>query len=73
MDPVAIVVVAAVGLLYIAAISYAVVLVTRTRILNDVEKLVWVAAVILFPVVGSIVWFAAGPHPFGLRLGNSVS
>ncbi len=27
----------------------------------------------LVALVGSIVWFAAGPHPFGIRISRDLS
>ena len=54
--------------LYIAAIAYAVVQINKTRQLNNLEKLVWTLGVLLAPVVGGILWYVAGPHPFGIRL-----
>ncbi len=57
-----------VGLLYLAAIVYVVVQVFRSDELSELERWVWVIAIVCFPLVGSIVWFLAGPHPFGIRL-----
>ncbi len=53
---------------YIAAVVYAIVQVVRSKALSDVERLVWILAVVFFPLVATLVWFIAGPHPFGLRL-----
>jgi hypothetical protein len=64
----AIVLGAAVGACALAAIVYAIVQITREQDLSDLEKLVWIVAVVCAPVVGSLVWYFAGPHPFGLRL-----
>ena len=54
--------------LYIAAIAYAAVQINKTGQLNDLEKLVWTLGVLLAPVAGGILWYFAGPHPFGIRL-----
>lgn len=67
MDPfslIAVVVAAA----YIAAVVHAIVQVIRSKELSDLERVVWVLAVVFFPFVATLVWFIAGPHPFGLRL-----
>ncbi|MFB6610801.1 PLDc N-terminal domain-containing protein [Agromyces sp. NPDC056379] len=57
-----------VGIAYLAAIVCVVSLTFRSAELNELERWVWVIAVICFPLVGSIVWFAAGPHSFGIRI-----
>ncbi|TFD45685.1 hypothetical protein E3T55_18720 [Cryobacterium frigoriphilum] len=54
--------------LYAAAIIFALVQIQRTVDLTPPERLVWTVAVLCAPVIGSLVWFALGPHPFGLRL-----
>lgn len=54
--------------LYVAAIVYALVQISRSEALNRVERWVWALAVIIFPIIASLVWFIAGPHPFGLKL-----
>lgn len=55
-------------LAYVAAIVYACVQVSRTNQLVHAEKLIWMAVIVLAPLVGALVWGLAGPHPFGLRL-----
>jgi len=67
----AILLAAVVALGYVAAIAYAIVQVVRTRVLSEIEKVVWIAAILFAPLLGSVVWYAAGPHPFGLRLTRS--
>lgn len=62
---------AAAGILYVAAIVFAIVQISRTSALNPIEKLIWIVAVICVPLIGSVIWLAAGPHPFGLRFGPS--
>jgi len=56
---------------YVAAIAYAIVQVVRTQVLSEIEKVVWVVVILFAPLIGSIVWYAAGSHPFGLRLTRS--
>lgn len=68
MDVVSVLVFALIAALVLAVFVFAIAQIVRTESLNSVEKVVWVAAVLFFPVVGSIVWFAAGPHPFGIRI-----
>ncbi len=53
---------------YLAAIAYAIVQIVRTRDLSDIEKGVWMITVVFAPLFGALVWYWAGPHPFGLRL-----
>ncbi|ANJ27352.1 PLDc N-terminal domain-containing protein [Agromyces aureus] len=67
MDPFSLIVVV-VAAAYIAAVVYAIVQVIRSKELSDLERVVWVLAVVFFPFVATLVWFIAGPHPFGLRL-----
>lgn len=64
-------IVAPVGALYLAAIIYAIAQITRTESLNQVERWVWALAVIIVPFIASLVWFIAGPHPFGLKITTS--
>ncbi|WP_168197081.1 PLDc N-terminal domain-containing protein [Agromyces laixinhei] len=59
---------AVVAIGYLAVIVWVVSRIFRTEELNELERWVWAIAVICFPLVGSIVWFAAGPHPFGIRI-----
>lgn len=61
-----------VGIGYLALIVWVVLRIMRTEELNELERWVWVIAVICFPLVGSIVWFAAGPHPFGIRISRDL-
>ncbi|RNE63704.1 PLD nuclease N-terminal domain-containing protein [Cryobacterium tepidiphilum] len=39
--------------------------------LSETEKAVWVIVIVLAPLLGSIAWYVAGPHPFGIRLTHS--
>jgi uncharacterized membrane protein YdcZ (DUF606 family) len=59
---------AIVGIAYLALIVWVVSRIFRTEELNELERWIWTIAVVCFPLVGSIVWFAAGPHPFGIRI-----
>jgi hypothetical protein len=61
---------AAAALGYVAVFAYAIGHVARTRVLSAIETVAWVT-VVLFALLGSIVWYAAGPHPCGLRLVRS--
>lgn len=61
-----------VAVLYIAAIAYAIVRIARTRDLSEVEKALWMIGVVFSPLLGALVWYFAGPHPFGLRLTPKV-
>ncbi|TFB54718.1 hypothetical protein E3T34_14995 [Cryobacterium sp. TMT1-62] len=36
------------------------------------EKVLWMIAVVFAPLLGALVWYLAGPHPFGLRLTRQV-
>lgn len=62
----------AIAALYIAAITFALVQIYREADLNEIEKAIWFVAVLCAPVVGSLVWYAAGPHPFGLRVNSDL-
>jgi len=64
----ALVIALVVGSAYVAAIAYALVQIVRTEQLADIEKIVWIVALLGAPVIGAAVWYFAGPHPFGLRL-----
>ncbi|HWU32036.1 MAG TPA: PLDc N-terminal domain-containing protein [Humibacter sp.] len=70
MEPTVVVVVGIVGLLYVGALAYAIAQIARTPSLNRLEKWVWSAVVVIFPLIGSIAWLVGGPHPFGLGLGD---
>lgn len=61
-----------VAVLYVAAIAYAIVQIARTRDLSEVEKDLWMIAVVFAPLLGALVWYFAGPRPFGLRLTRQV-
>ncbi|MBC7596246.1 MAG: PLDc N-terminal domain-containing protein [Kineosporiaceae bacterium] len=61
-----------VAVLYIAAIAYAIVQIERTRDLSEVEKALRMIGVVFAPLLGALVWYFAGPHPFGLRLTQKV-
>ena len=71
MNPLAIVLIAVV-VAYLAAIAYAIVQIVRSQDLSDVERIVWVVAVLCAPFIGSLVWYFAGPHPLGLRITRQV-
>lgn len=64
----AIFIASALAALYAAAIAYAIVQIWRTSELSELEHWVWTIAIVLFPLGGALVWFIAGPRPFGLRL-----
>ncbi len=68
MDVLAVAIVVPLAAFVLAAFVYAIAQITRAPELNDIEKLVWVLAVVFFPVVAALVWFLAGPHPLGLRI-----
>lgn len=70
--PAALAIALVVGALYVGAIAYAIVQIVRTRELSDVERLIWVVAVLWAPLIGALVWFFAGPHPFGFRLTRQI-
>ncbi|TFC30269.1 hypothetical protein E3O53_10105 [Cryobacterium sp. TMT2-18-3] len=36
------------------------------------EKVLWMIAVVFAPLLGALVLYLAGPHPFGLRLTRQV-
>lgn len=57
--------------LYVGAIVFAIGQIARTESLSPVEEVAWIVAVFCVPLIGAIVWFVAGPHPFGLRIGRS--
>lgn len=52
----------------LAVIVYAIVQIGRSSDLTGAEKVVWVIGVLCAPLIGALVWYFAGPHPFGLRL-----
>jgi hypothetical protein len=63
----------AIPMLFLAAATvYTIIRITRSRDLNSTEQIVWVLAVLCFPLVGMLVWFFAGPHPFGLRISRDL-
>ncbi|GAB2829603.1 hypothetical protein GCM10027022_20720 [Alpinimonas psychrophila] len=70
METFAIVAAILAGALYLATITYVITQITRTSGLNPTEKAIWVVAILTFPLVGTIVWFVLGPHPFGIRVGD---
>ena len=49
-----------IGLLVLIADIYAVLKIAQSRT-DDVKKALWIAIVILFPIVGVIIWYLAGP------------
>ena len=72
MDPLTAVLMILVAVGYLGAIAYAITRIVKSEELSELEQWVWIAALVFFPVVSAIVWFAAGPHPFGLRLSRSI-
>jgi Phospholipase_D-nuclease N-terminal len=68
MDVLTLAIVVAVGALVLGVVVYVVVQITRAPELNQTEKAVWILAFVFFPLVASLVWFLAGPHPLGLRI-----
>ncbi|QAY74047.1 hypothetical protein ET445_12570 [Agromyces protaetiae] len=62
----------AVGAVWLAAIVYLVVQIWRSDELSEIERWVWFAGVVFFPLVSMLVWYLAGPHPFGLRITREV-
>ncbi|MBC7596996.1 MAG: PLDc N-terminal domain-containing protein [Kineosporiaceae bacterium] len=61
-----------VAVLYLAAIAYAIVQIARTRDLSEVEKALWMTAVVFAPLLGALVWYVARPHTFGLVLTDKL-
>lgn len=53
---------------YVAAIAFALTQIYGTTDLSIAEKTMWTVAVLCAPVIAGIIWFAAGPHPLGLRV-----
>lgn len=70
--PLAVALASVVAVLYIAAIAYATVHIARIRDLFEVEKALWMIAAVFAPLLGALVCYFAGPHPFGLRLTYKV-
>ncbi|PWC06276.1 PLDc N-terminal domain-containing protein [Mycetocola zhujimingii] len=58
------------GAAYLAALAYGVVQIARTRDLSRGERNLWIVGFLVFPLIASLVWFFAGPHPWGLRWGT---
>jgi hypothetical protein len=48
------------GLVILIADIYAIVMILQSSA-KSIEKLLWSLAVILFPLIGLIVWYFAGP------------
>ena len=48
------------GLIILIADIYAIVMILQSRA-RDIEKLLWVLAVLLLPLIGLVIWFFAGP------------
>lgn len=65
---IAVTVATAAVLVYVAAITFACVQVSRSSQLVYAEKLIWMAVIVFAPLAGALFWGLAGPHPFGLRL-----
>lgn len=53
---------------YVAVIIYAITQIRREPTLNSFERIVWILAVIFFPLMAGFVWLFMGPHPLGLRI-----
>lgn len=58
------------GAAYLVALGFAVVQILRTGGLTSAERAIWIVGFLVAPFVAAIVWFTAGPHPFGLRFGT---
>ncbi len=58
------------GAAYLGALAYGVVQILRTGGMTRAERTAWVVGFLLSPVIAAILWFATGPHPFGLRFGT---
>ena len=67
----AVAVAGAAGAAYLAAVAYAVVSVLRSPELEFLGRALWVAALVCVPLLAAIVWFVAGPRPFGAGLSLS--
>jgi len=48
------------ALLILIADVYAIVMILQSSA-KDIEKLLWVLAVLILPLIGLIVWYLAGP------------
>jgi len=59
-----------VAAVWMAAIVFALATVARERSLSTTERRIWIGAVLVAPLPAALVWFALGPHPFGVRLGR---
>ncbi len=49
-----------IGLLILALDIFAIVKIIQSSA-SDIEKILWILCVLIFPVAGMIVWFFAGP------------
>ncbi|NQX34069.1 PLDc N-terminal domain-containing protein [Herbiconiux sp. VKM Ac-2851] len=58
--------------LYLAAVIFAIVQISKSSELNSTERSIWIIGVVLAPVWGAIAWYALGPHPFGLRVSRNL-
>jgi Phospholipase_D-nuclease N-terminal len=54
--------------LYVGAIVYALIQINKSEELSGLERPVWMLVVIFAPLIGALVWYIAGPHPFGVHL-----
>ncbi len=48
------------ALLILIADIYAIIMILQSSA-RDIEKLLWILAVIILPLIGVIIWFFAGP------------
>lgn len=55
------------GILVLLADIFAIIKVVQSRA-SDGKKVIWVAVIILLPLLGLIIWFFAGPGDKKLRL-----
>lgn len=50
----------------------AIVSIARSRTASGLEKAVWVLIVLIFPLIGAILWFVIGRRPRGQQSGGSA-
>ncbi|WP_022888809.1 hypothetical protein [Agromyces italicus] len=61
-----------VAVLWLGALVYVATQIFGNARLNELEKWVWVIALVCFTLPAALVWFILGPHPFGIRLSREL-
>jgi uncharacterized membrane protein required for colicin V production len=56
---------------YLSALAYAGVSMLRSPDLDQAGRVLWIGALVVFPVIAAIVWFVAGPRPLRAALSFS--